>query len=85
MEITLHSKFLTGWGIEMKHVMYTTGKMNFVHTHGKNNGVGKSACVCVWNDELMAYIRKDCREYAAFALRKLRKNGVSIERKVMTK
>ena len=85
MEITSHSKFLTGWGIEMKHVMYTTGEMNFVHTHGKNNGVGKSACVCVWNDELMAYIRKDCREYAAFALRKLRKNGVSIERKVMTK
>jgi len=69
----------------MKHVMYTTGKMNFVHTHGKNNGVGKSACVCVWNDELMAYIRKDCREYAAFALKKLRKNGASIERKVVTK
>ncbi len=69
----------------MKHVMYTTPTMNFIHTHGKNNGVGKSACVCVWNDELMAYIRKDCREYAAFALRKLRKRGVSIERKVVTK
>jgi len=68
----------------MKHVMYTTGKMNFIHTHGKNNGVGKSACVCVWNDELMAYIRKDCREYAAFALRKLRKNGANIERKVVS-
>ena len=68
----------------MKHVMYTTGKMNFIHTHGKNNGVGKSACVCVWNDELMAYIRKDCREYAAFALRKLRERGVSIERMVVS-
>ena len=68
----------------MKHVMYTTGKMNFIHTHGKNNGVGKSACVCVWNDELMAYIRKDCREYAAFALRKLSERGVSIKRKVVS-
>lgn len=85
MEITLHSKFLTGWGIEMKHVMYTTGKMNFVHTHGKNNAMGKSANVSVWNDELMAYIRKDCREYAAFALRQLRKKGANIERKVVTK
>jgi len=70
---------------EMKHVMYTTGKMNFIHTHGKNNGVGKSANVSVWNDELRAYIRKDCRSYAAFALRKLRKNGVKLERTVVTR
>ena len=69
----------------MKHVQYTTGKLNFIHTYGKNNDMGKSACVCVWSDELMAYIRKDCREYAAFALRKLRKNGANIERKVVTK
>jgi len=68
----------------MKHIMYTTGKMNFVHTHGKNNDMGKSACVSVWSDELMAYIRKDCREYAAFALKKLRKNGASIQRKVVS-
>jgi len=68
----------------MKHVQYTTGKLNFIHTYGKNNDMGKSACVRVWNDELMAYIRKDCREYAAFALRKLRERGVSIKRKVVS-
>ena len=68
----------------MKHIQYTTGKLNFVHTHGKNNAMGKSASVAVWNDELRAYIRKDCRSYAAFALRKLRKNGANIERKVIS-
>lgn len=69
----------------MKHVMYTTGKLNFIHSHGKNHGVDKSAMVSLWNDELGVYVHKDCREYAALVLRKLRKKGVSIERKVVTK
>ena len=69
----------------MKHVMYTTGKMNFIHTHGKTCQVGKTATTRFWADELECYIAKDCREYAAFALRQLRKKGVNIERKVITK
>ena len=69
----------------MKHVMYTTGKMNFIHSHGKGCQAGKGANVSLWNDELGSYVHKDCREYAALVLRKLRKKGVSIERKVVTK
>jgi ribosomal protein L20 len=45
---------------------------------------GKSAMVSLWNDELGVYVHKDCREYAALVLRKLRKKGVSIERKVVS-
>jgi len=71
--------------IEMKHVMYTTGKLNFIHSHGKYDGMDKSACVSVWCDELGFYVHKDCREFAALVLRKLRERGVSIERKVVTK
>jgi len=69
----------------MKHVMYTTGKLNFIHSHGKYNGMDKSACVSVWCDELGCYVHKDCREFAALVLRKLRKNGANIERKVVAK
>ena len=69
----------------MKHVMYTTGKMNFIHSHGKGCQTGKGANVSLWNDELGSYVHKDSREYAALVLRKLRKKGVSIERKVVTK
>ena len=69
----------------MKHVIYTTGEANFVHTHGKNNYGGKSASVALWNNELNAYVRKDCRAYAAFVLLRLRKAGVSIKREVLSK
>ena len=85
MEITSHSKFLTGWGIEMKHVMYTTGEMNFIHTRGKYHMIGKSATTRVWCDEMKCYIAKDCRQQAAIALRKLRENGVKFKREVVTK
>ena len=69
----------------MKHVMYTTGKMNFIHTHGKYHTIGKSATTRVWCDEMRCYITQECREQAAWVLRKLRNRGVSIERKVVTK
>ena len=69
----------------MKHVMYTTAKLNFIHSHGKGFQAGKGATISLWNDELGCYIHKDCREFAAKALRMLRKKGVKLERTVVTK
>ena len=67
----------------MKHVMYTTGKLNFVHTYGKP--CGKEAEVRIWSDELRCYMSRTGRDFAAMALRKLRENGVKLERKVVTR
>ena len=57
--------------------------MNFVHTYGKS--YLKDAEVRVWSDELRCYVGRTGREFAAMALKKLRKNGVKLERKVVTK
>ena len=67
----------------MKHVMYTTPKLNFIHTYGKS--CGREAEVKIWDQEMGCLICKTGREYAAFALRKLRQNGVKLERKVVTR
>ena len=75
--------YWNGWDTEMKHVMYTTPTMNFVHTYGKS--YLKDAEVRVWSDELRCYVGRTGRDFAAMALRKLRKNGVKLERKVVTR
>ena len=67
----------------MKHVLYTTPTMNFVHTFGKS--YGKDAEVRIWSNELKCYMSRTGRDFAAMALKKLRKNGVKLERKVVTK
>lgn len=67
----------------MKHVMYTTPKLNFIHTYGKS--YVKDAEVKIWDQEMRCLICKTGRDYAAFALRKLRENGVKLERKVITR
>ena len=72
-----------GWDTKMKHVMYTTPTMNFVHTYGKF--YLKDAEVRVWSDELRCYVGRTGRDFAAMALKKLRKNGVKLERKVVTR
>ena len=59
--------------------------MNFIHTHGKYHTIGKSATTRVWCDEMKCCITADGRQQAAFALRKLRENGVKFERNVVTK
>ena len=68
---------------KMKHVMYTTPTFNFIHTYGEP--CGKEAEVRVWSDELRCYVGRTGRDFAAMALRKLRKNGVKLERKVVTR
>ena len=67
----------------MKHVLYTTPTMNFVHTFGKS--YGKDAEVRIWSNELKCYMSRTGRDFAAMALMKLRMNGVKLERKVVTK
>ena len=67
----------------MKHVMYTTGKMNFIHTYGKP--YDREAEVRIWSDELRCYMSRTGRDFAAMALWKLRENGVKLERKIVSK
>ena len=67
----------------MKHVMYTTPKLSYVHTYCKLGG--QESRVAVWNSELRCHINREGRDYAAMALRKLRANGVQLEKKVVTK
>tara|TARA_R110000737_G_scaffold308671_1_gene316787 strand:- start:16 stop:189 length:174 start_codon:yes stop_codon:yes gene_type:complete len=57
--------------------------MNFIHTFGKLGG--QEAQVRIWSNELGCQITKEGRDYAAMALRKLRANGVHLEKKVVTK
>ena len=75
--------FCTGWDTKMKHVMYTTPTMNFVHTYGKP--YDREAEVRIWSDELRCYMSRTGRDFAAMALWKLRENGVKLERKVVTR
>ena len=67
----------------MKHVLYTTPRMNFIHTYGKSHL--KDAEVRVWDEEMRCYISRTGRDFAAMALRKLRRYGVKLERRVVTK
>ena len=74
--------YCTGWDTKMKHVMYTTPTFNFIHTYSKP--YDRDAEVRIWSDELQCYMSRTGRDFAAMALRKLRKNGVKLERKVVT-
>ena len=56
----------------MKHVMYSTPEMNFIHTHGKSCPAGKSASTRLWCPEVGMYVIRDGRDYAAFILKRLR-------------
>ena len=61
-----------------KHIMYVVDDCEcFVHTHGK----GEYAATMLWSDALGSYVRKEGRDFAAMALRKFRKRGISIERR----
>ena len=75
--------YWNGWDTKMKHVMYTTPKMNFIHTFGKLRG--KDAEVRMWSSELKCYMNRTGRDFAAMALRKLRENGVKLKRTVVTR